>query len=177
MNKDSIKYLLPFLVIIIFFSFLSVGCQKNIDVTLYFAEYEDDQAYLVPQKRTIELSEDILKVVISELIAGPESVELYPTIPSDTEVLDVSLSAGTATVDLSREVITNFTEIPHSSTTEPLAIYSMVNTLTEFEEIEKVRIMIEGKQEGMIEGLSIEDFWGHVGIHETFSRNEDIIRK
>ena len=51
-------------------------------------------------------------------------------------------------------------KIPHSSTTENLAIFSIVDTLTEFKEILKVRITIEGKQNGKIDGLYIEDFWG-----------------
>jgi hypothetical protein len=58
-----------------------------------------------------------------------------------------------------------------------LAIYSIVNTLTEFDEIERVRITIEGKQNGEVDGLFVEDFWGHVGIYEDFTRNEDIMEK
>ncbi|MDD3819288.1 MAG: GerMN domain-containing protein, partial [Actinomycetota bacterium] len=120
--------------------------------------------------------DDLYKRVLEELIKGPESSELYPTLPSNVKVNSVKLSDGTAIVDFSKEIITNFEEIPHSSTTEMLAIFSIVNTLTEFEEIDKVKITIEGKESGQIDGLNIEDFWGHVGIHEEFSRNEEIIK-
>jgi len=106
---------------------------------------------------------------------GPESNNLYPTIPSNVEVNSVEISDSTATVDFSKEILTNFEEIPHSSTTETLAIYSIVNTLTEFEQINKIKITIEGKDSGEIDGLYIEDFWGHIGIYEEFTRNEDLI--
>ncbi|GAG61127.1 unnamed protein product, partial [marine sediment metagenome] len=98
------------------------------------------------------------------------------SISSYFKVNSVKISESTATVDFSKEIITNFQEIPHSSTTEVLAIFSIVNTLTEFEEIKKVKITIEGKDSGQVDGLYIEDFWGHVGIYEEFTRNEDIIK-
>ena len=93
------------------------------------------------------------------------------------QVNSVILSDGTAIVDLSSEILTDFEEIPHSSLTETLAIFSIVNTLTEFEEIHKVKITIEGRDSGELEGLYIEDFWGHIGIYEEFERNEEIIGK
>ena len=153
------------------------GCSPGIETRLHFAQYEDNQSFLQPEIRTVRDSEYFYKSVIEELIKGPENVQLYPTLPSNTQVYSVSVENGLATVDFSKEIITDFEEIPHSSTTEMLAIYSIVNTLTEFDEIEKVRITIEGKQNGEIDGLFIEDFWGHVGIYEDFTRNKDIMEK
>jgi len=144
-------------------------------VSLYFAYDTGTEAKLAEESREITADENIYQSCIEELIKGPETSELYPTIPSNVRVNSVNVSDSTATVDFSKEIITNFEEIPHSSTTELLAIYSIVNTLTEFEGIEKVKITIEGKDTGEIEGLYIEDFWGHVGIYEEFERNEDII--
>jgi germination protein M len=97
-------------------------------------------------------------------------------LPSDTIVNSVIISDGLATVDFNIRIINNFEEIPHSSTTETLAIYSIVNTLTEFEDIERVKITIEGLDAGKIDGYSVEDFWGHIGIYEIFERDEEIIR-
>ncbi|MCL4415624.1 MAG: GerMN domain-containing protein, partial [Actinobacteria bacterium] len=98
------------------------------------------------------------------------------TKPSDTKVNYVTVKDNLATADFSKEIITS-EQIPHSSTTEILAIYSIVNTLTNFEEIKKVKITVEGKDKGQIDGLYIEDFWGHVGISDTFDRNEEVIGK
>ena len=36
---------------------------------------------------------------------------------------------------------------------------------------------MEGKDSGQIDGLYIEDFWGHVGIYDAFSRDEETIGK
>ena len=151
------------------------SCTKT--VTLYFASLEDDQAYLVKEIRELkEPDENIYKAIIEELIKGPTSQDLYPIIPPDSVVNSVKLTNGLAIVDFNLRIITNYEDIPHSSTTEALAIYSIVNTLTEFEEIEMVKITIEGKDSGESGGVYIEDFWGHIGIYENFYRNTEIIR-
>jgi spore germination protein GerM len=177
-NKQKrLHTIIVILILIILSAFLImslVSCTRT--VSLYFAYYSDDEFYLVKETRKIPAGDDIYKRALEELIKGPQSSELSPTLPSNVKVNSVKLSDGTAIVDFSKEIITNFEEIPHSSTTELLAIFSIVNTLTEFEEINKVKITIEGKESGQIDGLYIEDFWGHVGIYEEFSRNEEIIK-
>ena len=145
-------------------------------VTLYFAAEDSGEFYLVPENRDIRYSDDIYIETIRQLISGPEDEGLYPTIPSSTMVNSVEVSDGLAVVDFDISIISDFEEIPHSSTTETLAIYSIVDTLTAFEEIERVKIIIEGRESGEVEGFYVEDFWGHIGIYEVFERNEEIIK-
>jgi len=177
MKKNKLNRFFFISVILILSVFLTMSltsCTRS--VSLYFAAYTDTEAYLVKETREISVSKEFYKSVLEELIKGPESSELYPVVPSNVKVNSVKISDSTATVDFSKEIITNFEEIPHSSTTEVLAIFSIVNTLTGFEEIDKVKITIEGKDSGQIDGLYLEDFWGHVGIYEEFTRNETIIK-
>jgi spore germination protein GerM len=150
------------------------SCTRS--VTLYFADMEGEEFYLSPETREIGAPGDIYKEAIRQLIAGPLDKSLYPTIPSDASVNSVKVSDGLAIVDFDIRIISNFQEIPHSSATETLAIYSIVNTLTGFDEIEQVRITVEGKESGEIDGFFVEDFWGHIGIYEEFTRNEEIIK-
>jgi germination protein M len=173
--KKTLIYLVLLAILIASLSFYA--CTPEVDVTIYFANYSDNQESLVPEIHKISKDANFYKSVIEELIKGPLSKELYPTIPFDTKVNSVTIKEGLATVDFSKEIITNVEQIPHSSMTENLAIYSIVNTLTNFEEIKKVKITVEGKDSGQIDGLYIEDFWGHIGIYDTFSRNEEIIGK
>lgn len=170
---------LAIICLITLFVFISMvllsSCMRT--VTLYFASLEDDQAYLVKETREVKEPEgNIYKATVEELIKGPTSQDLYPTVPPDSVVNSVKLSNGLAIVDFNLRIITNYEDIPHSSTTETLAIYSIVNTLTEFEEIETVKITIEGKDSGEAGGVYIEDFWGHIGIYENFYRNTEIIK-
>ncbi|MDZ7839028.1 MAG: GerMN domain-containing protein [Actinomycetota bacterium] len=143
---------------------------------LYFAVESEGSFYLQAQTRQVKPSPDIYQASLEQLIAGPDQSTLLPTIPASTKVNHVEVDNGLAIADFSAHILTD-TSIPHSSTTEELAIYSIVNTLTQFEEIGKVRITIEGKSSGTIDGSSIEDFWGHIGLYDDFSKNEEIILK
>ena len=172
LNRFLIISIISMLAIFLMISLTS--CTRK--VSLYFAVSTDTDVYLTEEIREIPVSKELYKNVVEELVKGPESDQFSPTIPSNVKVNSVKISEGTATVDFSKEIITNFQEIPHSSTTERLAIFSIVNTLTEFEEIKKVKITIEDKDSGQVDGLSIEDFWGHVGIYEEFTRDETIIK-
>lgn len=175
-SKTKKKALLLFIIAVMAVLLLALSsCAQQ--VTLYFAGYTETDGFLVSEERTVSFAGDDYQKIIEELIKGPGDTGLFPTIPSDVKVNSVMLSGGTAIVDLSKEVLTNFEEIPHSSLSEELAIYSIVNTLTGFEGIDKVRIIVEGLGSGELEGLYIEDFWGHIGIYTEFERNEEIIQK
>jgi len=165
------------ILVLVVLAIFSTGCTPKADVNLYFAKYEDNLSYLVPEIRPVINDSDFYKRIVQEIIKGPADEQKYPTIPSTVKVNSVTVKNSLAIVDFSKEIITDSQEIPHSSTTEILAIYSIVDTLTEFKEIQKIRITIEGKQKGLIDGLYIEDFWGHVGIYDDFSRNEQVLTK
>jgi hypothetical protein len=180
MSHDKKNASVPFaglILLLIVFTVFSIGCTPKTNVKLYFAKYEDNLAYLAPETRPIINDDDFYKRIVQEIVKGPADVQSYPTIPSTVKINSVTVANGLAIVDFSKEILTDTLEIPHSSTTELLAIYSIVDTLTEFKEIIKVRITIEGKQKGLIDGLYIEDFWGQVGIYDDFSRNEQVLTK
>ena len=178
-NKKILLMLFAVLIIVlsVLFVFNAAGCTPKTNVKLYFAKYEDNLAYLAPEMRPVINDGDFYKRIVQEIVKGPADGQTSRTIPSTVKVNSVTVANGLAIVDFSKEIITDVLEIPHSSTTEVLAIYSIVDTLTEFKEILKVRITIEGKQKGLIDGLYIEDFWGQLGIYDDFARNEQVLTK
>jgi Spore germination protein len=64
-------------------------------------------------------------------------------LPAGHALLRVSVKDGLAEVDFSRELIDNF---PGGSTTEAMIVESLCKTLAQFSDIEKVRILVEGKR-------------------------------
>lgn len=52
---------------------------------------------------------------------------------------------------------------------EELSVYSIVNALTELKEIERVKIIINGKE--------IKNFKGNLTLDKEFPRNEAIVNK
>ena len=80
---------------------------------------------------------------MEQLIAGPESKDLFPTVPPETKIRDVKVVDGICYVDLSMEFVTKH---GGGSSGEAFTIYSIVNSLTELSNINKVQFLIEGEK-------------------------------
>ncbi len=134
-------------------------------ITLYFS---DSQAmYVVAEEREVSLAKGASpeeKAVI-ELMAGPRTDELWNAIPEGTKLLSVSTKNGVCTINFSKEFVENS---PGGTASERMAIYSVVNTLTGIEGVQKVQFLIEGKK---------QEIYTHAIFDEPFEREESIIAK
>ena len=113
-------------------------------ISLYFKNIETNS--LVAEAKAIdvkELYQDPYTYLINMLIAGPESEKLESAIPEGTKVNSCILKGNTLYVDLSKEFVDN---APAGITEESMAIYSIVNTLTELNEISGIKILINGEE-------------------------------
>lgn len=135
------------------------------EVTLYFG---DDQAmYLYPEKRSIQVEKSNTlpaEQVVKELIAGPTKDHLRPTLPPETKLLSVEVKDGTACVNFTEEIRTKHWG---GSTGETMTLMSLVNSLTEFEEIDKVQILINGEKQ--------DSLAGHWAISKPLERDESFL--
>lgn len=132
--------------------------------TLYFADA--NSMYLIPETRRVSVKEGERqsKVVVEELLKGPKNEHLYSVLPAEVKVLSTEVKDGVCFVNFSPEFIS---KAPGGSTWESLAVYSIVNSLCELENIKKVQILVEGKK---VEGF------GHMDLSEPFSRNDEITK-
>lgn len=139
----------------------------NNEVILYFGN--KDATKVAAEKRIINQDanisrNDFLKSVLEELIKGPTNVELSRTIPEEVQVLSVRVENKIAYVDFSEEMHTKHW---HGAAGEWMTIASVVSTLTEFEDIEKVMMTVAGQP------MFIE----HIIVEEPIGRNEDMIEQ
>jgi len=112
-------------------------------ISLYFKNIETNS--LIAEAKAIdvkELYQDPYTYLINMLIAGPESEKLESAIPEGTKVNSCTLRGNTVYVDLSKEFIDN---APSGITEESMIVYSIVNTLTELNEVSGVKILINGE--------------------------------
>ncbi len=111
-------------------------------VNLYFANAHFDG--LQADSETISLSPDttLEHTVISRLLSPSSSGKLKSAVPEGTSLNDVYVSEGMCVVDLSREFVNN---VIHDELHEGIAIYSIVNTMTELPMIDSVKILVDGK--------------------------------
>lgn len=117
------------------------GILKEMPILLYFPISLGDQVY--PETRNMMIIDGgVARAAILGLIQGPQSQGLVASLADGTKLLDISLSDGICTVDFSKEFVEN-----HSggSAGELVTLASIVKTLTQFDSIEQVQILVEGK--------------------------------
>ncbi|WP_227767702.1 GerMN domain-containing protein [Zhaonella formicivorans] len=135
------------------------------EIVLYFSDAEGKA--LVAEERTIPKVEGIARETIKELIKGPHPESgLKATLPEGTALKDINIRPdGLAIVDFSKELVSNF---DGDSNSETLAVYSIVNTLTQFDTVKEVQILVDGEQ--------VETINGHVNVFAPIARDDAIIK-
>ena len=129
---------------------------SQVNVTLYFKHYLAD--YLVPEKRMVQKgSQSIEYVIVSELLKGP-TFERVAVMPPNVKLLDVTRNGDTVFVNLSEEfrgdidlAAVRKDNVPEDQKESVLAqmkrlcIYSIVNSLTELDGVNRVKILVNNR--------------------------------
>lgn len=138
--------------------------QDKMKVTVYYAT--KDAMHLVAEVHEVPKNTHPAQTALELLTAAPSSSDLVPVMPQGTKIRGISVKDHVAFVDFSNAIIKNN---PGGSATETLIVGAIVNTLTEFSDIHKVQILVEGKK--------VETLTGHMDVSEPLSRSEKIIKK
>lgn len=113
-------------------------------VTLYYQNKETKE--LMPEGRMVDvktLLTDPYATLINLLMDTPKSDNLQSVIPQGTKVLNVELKDDVIYLNLSKEFIDNH---KGGLEEENATVYSLVNTLTELNEVNGVKILINGEE-------------------------------
>lgn len=124
---------------------IDVAGLRQTVVSLYFNQ--KDTNTLIPEARRVdvkELTKDPYNTLIKLLLEGPKSEGLEKVIPDGTKINKIELKDGTIYLDLSKEFVENH---KGGAEAESRTIYSIVNTLTGLNEVEAVKIVIDGNNE------------------------------
>jgi len=120
-------------------------------IRLYFAS--DDYSTFNTEDRKIEINRNqaIEKYVVEEVIKGPSGEGSISVIPVETKVRNVMTQDKVCYVDLSAEFVSKQSD---DSNKAFFAIYTIVNSLTRLDDIEKVQFLIEGEKQPEYKGLT-----------------------
>ena len=103
--------------------------------------------FLLPEIRVIsKTNEKVEELVISELLKGTTKKSLKTIISSNVKPLSVEIIDGIAYVSLSSNIL----DREYSEKEEAFVVYSIVNTLTSIQGVEKVQILIDGKSKDVL---------------------------
>lgn len=145
---------------------------NQVPIHLYFANEDNTKLMLevryIPISETKQSTSHLASVIVRELIKGPSKDMGYvATIPAGTQLrTPVSISARIATVDLSGEFKSKH---PGGKDAEKMTIYSIVNSLTELTDIQKVKFKIAGKTR--------KEYMGSFQFDMPFPRTASLINK
>lgn len=135
---------------------------QKLQVKLYYPN--DDATKLVAVMQQVPAN-DKYQASVKALMAGTKQAGLIGIFPKEAKLRSVTVKDGLATVDFSRELTRRFVG---GSTGELMLVGSLVDTLTEFPEVKKVQIKIEGQ--------AVETIAGHMDTSAPFVRMEKLIQ-
>jgi len=109
-------------------------------IVLYFAD--STGKYLVKEQRTLPKTVSVARETVTQWLKGPAvtGTTEQALVPTTTALLDINIKENVIIVDLSREFLQ-----PNSKVSPEVALYGLVNTLTQFSTVNQVQIRIEGK--------------------------------
>lgn len=118
---------------------------QNTSLTLYFAN-EEGNGLVKETRRDVYYSGNISqeKLIMEQLLEGPEMEGAKSAIPEGTKLLTVSVVEGVCYVSLD-DTFRN----QNYQVSEAVVIYSIVNSLTELPTISKVQISVKGDTSGV----------------------------
>ena len=120
-----------------------INASQQTTLTLYFANM--DGTGLVEETRVVHYSSNISmeKLVMEQLMEGPKQSGAQSTIPAETKLINVSVVDGICYVSLDETFLNQNPEI-----TEQVVLFSIVDSLTELGNVQKVQISINGDTSG-----------------------------
>lgn len=138
-----------------------INTYEKIELKLYFANEFGDM--LVPVYRSVVYNSNISmeRLAVEQIISGPNSDICYPTLSKDTKINSLSVKDGVCYIDFDQA----FLNEPYNVNAD-VAIYSLVNTIVEFSDVNKVALSVNGEQTFTFMDLNVTG---------PFERNLDII--
>ena len=119
-----------------------INTYELVKVKLYFANADGDKLIAAYREKHYSTNTPLERFVVEELIAGPSGqIEgLYPVINPETKIINILTKDGICYVNLDSSFLT----VVNNVSTE-VAVYSIVNSLVELDNINKVQILVNGE--------------------------------
>ncbi len=120
---------------------------------------------LVPENRTVSINNNqLIESVLKAIQAGPKNKRLVSPLDESVRVDSIMFEGKVCFINLNKAFINNPVWYRQD---KALVIASIVNTLTELEQVQGVQFLIEGKPLG--------EATREIQLGETFKRNETLI--
>ncbi len=139
---------------------------KEISIKVYYPNEDGTKLIAVVRKVRTDKTTDKYTAAMHSLMSGTKEKGQVSIIPKEAKLRHVTVQNGTAKVDFSKEFARKFTG---GSTGEEMLVGSIVDTLTEFPEVQQVQFLIEGQP--------VETIAGHMDTTAPIMRMKELIAK
>ena len=141
-----------------------INAYERVNVTLYFATV--DGKNLISGQRSVVYNTNVSmeKMVMEQLIKGPQVAGYYPTINPETKILSVTNKDGTCYVNLSEDFLKQTYDV-----TTDVVLYSIANSLIDLSNVSRVQIQVGGNSQIVYRET--------VSLETPLERNLDIVLK
>lgn len=138
-----------------------VNSYEKTEITLYFTDEAGEK--LLPEHRSVvhNINTSLEKMIIEQLIKGPVTDGLNPTLPKDVKLLNVSVNKNVCYINFDSSFLNSTLEVK-----DYIPIYSVVNSLTELTTVNKVQISINGTQDAV--------YKDSISLNTLFERKTDL---
>ena len=117
-----------------------INSVKTTSLTLFFANEKGNELVKEEQEVRYLSSRSLERLVVEQVISGPEEEGHKATVPAETEVINVAVSNGICYVNLG----SGFNRLM-SDVSPQLTIYSLVDSLCQLDEVNYVQISVDGE--------------------------------
>lgn len=114
---------------------------RKTTLTLYYTDSEGSSLVKTTQDVVYESSYSIEKDVVNRLISGPSQSNCYRTLPENLQLISISVKNKVCYVNFDSSFETDALSIDGD-----IIVYSIVNSLTELSDVQKVQIMVNGEK-------------------------------
>ena len=141
-----------------------VGMLSASDFVDSIREVNEAGDQLVEEKREVMQNSNtsLERLIVEQLIEGPQELGHYATIPSDVKLLNVSVNDSVCSINLDAAFLNSTLDVAAY-----IPIYSIVDSLAELSTVSRVQIRINGSQDDV--------FRDQIPLSTVFERNYDYI--
>lgn len=142
----------------------NVNAYQKVKLKLYFASESGES--LVEEDRSLfyDINTPLEKLVLEQLIQGPNSKNAKATIPADTGIINTYIDENICYINFDDAFLKQ-----NLGVREDIAIYSIVNSILEINTINKVKILVNGSSNVMYRDM--------LNLDTVFERNLDYLEK
>lgn len=140
-----------------------VNAYEKSELTLYFADESGQHLQAETREVMHSINTSMERLVVEQLLEGPETEGLKSTIPPDARLLNISVTDNVCYLNFDSAFLNNTLDVA-----DEIPIYSIVDSLTQLTAVNRVQFSVNGSPAVM--------FRDRISLDALFEQNMDYVK-